>query len=170
MQIVAISIRLRNWGYQALWIMTMSPCQSFVETLRSKGYRITRQRELVIEAIAHRGNHVNAEDVFAHIQGKNHSVNITTVYRTLELLAEQGLASRIELGAGRVIYATYQHGPHIHLVCRQCGQVIDANQDLLLALTDQLNASYHFAADLQHISLLGLCNTCQAKQSIARGV
>ncbi len=50
-------------------------------------------------------------------------MNIATVYRTLELLVEQGLASRIDLGEERVIYATYQHGPHIHLVCRQCGQV-----------------------------------------------
>ncbi|HEX9091568.1 MAG TPA: Fur family transcriptional regulator [Anaerolineales bacterium] len=148
----------------------MSPCQCFLEALRSKGYRITHQRELVIEAIAHSGNHVNAEEVFTRIRGKYHSVNITTVYRTLELLVEQGLASRIELGAGRVIYATYQHGSHIHLVCRQCGQVLDANQDLLLALTDQLNAGYHFAADLQHISVLGLCRTCQAKQLFAREV
>lgn len=168
MQLVAITNRLLNWGNQVLWTITMSPCQSFIEALHQKGFRITRQRELVIEAIAHSGNHVNAEDVFAHIQGKNHSVDITTVYRTLELLVEQGLASRIELGAGRVIYATYQHGPHIHLVCRQCGQVIDANQDLLLALTDQLSASYQFAADLQHISVLGLCSPCQAKQSFAR--
>ncbi len=148
----------------------MSPCQSFIEVLHQKGFRITRQRELVIEAIAHSGNHVNAEEVYAHIQGKNHPVDITTVYRTLELLVEQGLASRIELGAGRVIYATYQHGPHIHLVCRQCGQVIDANQELLLALTDQLDAGYHFAADLQHISLLGLCSTCQAKQFVSREI
>ena len=144
----------------------MSPCQTFIDSLRSKGFRITHQREMVIEAIAHSGNHVNAEEVFAHIQERTHSVNITTVYRTLELLVEQGLASRIELGAGRVIYATYQHGPHIHLVCRQCGQVIDADQNLLLTLNDQLDAGYQFAADLQHISVLGLCNTCQAKQAI----
>ena len=141
----------------------MSPCQTFIETLRSRGYRITPQREMIIEAIAHGGHHINAEEVFANIQQRTRSVNIATVYRTLDLLVEQGLASRIDLGEGRVIYATYQHGPHIHLVCRQCGLVTDANQDLLSTLNRQLKSEYKFAADLQHISVLGLCTECQAR-------
>ncbi|OGO66621.1 MAG: hypothetical protein A2030_12000 [Chloroflexi bacterium RBG_19FT_COMBO_50_10] len=139
----------------------MSPCQTFIEALRSQGFRITPQREMIIEAIAHSGEHISAEQVFAQIQKRTHSVNITTVYRTLELLVQQGLASRIDLGKDRVIYATHQHGPHIHLVCRQCGQVIDADPNLLLTLNDQLNSGYQFAADLQHISVLGLCSDCQ---------
>lgn len=148
----------------------MSPCQTYIEILRTQGFRITRQREMIIEAIAHRGSHVNADDVFAIIRKRIQSVNITTVYRTLDLLVEQGLASRIDLGAGRVIYATYQHGPHMHLVCRQCGRVIDADQNLLLTLNKQLNRGYKFAADLQHISVLGLCNQCRARQAISREV
>jgi len=140
----------------------MSPCQTFIETLRTRGFRITPQREMIIETIAHSGDHVNAEQVFAQIQKKTHSVNIATVYRTLELLVSEGLATRIDLGQGRIIYAAYQHGPHIHLVCRQCGQVINANQNLLLGLNEQLNEAYQFAADLEHISLLGLCSDCRA--------
>ena len=141
----------------------MSPCQSFIDTLRSHGYRITPQREMIVEAIAHSGHHINAEEVFAQVQERTHSVNIATVYRTLDLLVEQGLASRIDLGEQRVMYATYQHGPHIHLVCRQCGQVIDAKQDMLSVLNHQLQSDYQFAADLQHISVVGLCSDCQAK-------
>jgi Fur family ferric uptake transcriptional regulator len=141
----------------------MSPCQTFVEALRSHGYRITPQREMIIEAIAHNGHHIDAEAIYELIQERSHAVNIATVYRTLDLLGELGLASRIDLGKGRVIYATFQHGPHIHLVCRQCGQVADANQDLLSTLNQQLQARYQFAADLQHISILGLCENCQAK-------
>jgi Fur family ferric uptake transcriptional regulator len=139
----------------------MSPCQTYIDTLRSHGYRITPQREMIIEAIAHQGDHINADEVFAIIQERTHSVNIATVYRTLDLLVEQGLATRIDLGEGRVIYATDQHGTHIHLVCRQCGQVLDANQELLSAFNQQLQSSYRFAADLQHISVLGLCSDCQ---------
>ena len=139
----------------------MSPCQTYIETLRSRGFRITSQREMIVEAIAHQGNHINAEEVFARIQQGTQVVNIATVYRTLTLLVEQGLAGRIDLGKGQVVYTTHQHGPHIHLVCRQCGQVIDADQDLLLALNEQLTTEYQFAADLQHISVLGKCNKCQ---------
>ena len=141
----------------------MSPCQTFIDTLRSHGYRITPQREMIVEAIAHSGHHINAEEVFAQVQERTSSVNIATVYRTLELLVEQGLASRIDLGEERVMYATYQHGPHIHLVCRQCGQMIDANQDMLSVLNHQLQSEYQFAADLQHISVVGLCSDCQVK-------
>lgn len=141
----------------------MSPCQTFIDTLRSDGFRITPQRELIIEAIAHSGHHINADEVFARIQGHSHSVNIATVYRTLDLLVEQGLASCIDLGEGRVIYATNQHGPHIHLVCRQCGQVIDADQEMLSSIDRQLQAEYHFLPDLQHISMVGLCAGCQSK-------
>jgi Fur family ferric uptake transcriptional regulator len=144
-------------------MIIMSPCQTFIETLRSRGYRITPQREMIVEAIAHSGHHINAEEVFAQVQERTRSMNIATVYRTLELLVEQGLASRIDLGEERVIYATYQHGPHIHLVCRQCGQVVDANQDMLSVLNHQLQSEYQFAADLQHISVVGLCSNCQVK-------
>jgi Fur family ferric uptake transcriptional regulator len=118
---------------------------------------------MIVEAIAHSGHHINAEEVFAQVQERTSSVNIATVYRTLELLVEQGLASRIDLGEERVMYATYQHGPHIHLVCRQCGQVIDANQDMLSVLNHQLQSEYQFEADLQHISVVGLCSDCQVK-------
>jgi len=147
----------------------MSPCQTFIETLRSHGYRITPQREMIIEAIAHSGNHVSAEQVYAQIHRKISSVNIATVYRTLELLVGEGLATRIDLGQSRVIYATYQHGPHIHLVCRQCSQVIDADQNLLIGLTEQLNLVYQFTADLQHISVLGLCSNCRCKYNDLKG-
>jgi Fur family ferric uptake transcriptional regulator len=139
----------------------MSPCQTFINTLRSRGFRITPQREMIIKAIAHQGNHINADEVFALVQQRARSVNIATVYRTLDLLVEQGFASRIDLGEGRVMYATTEHGPHIHLVCRQCGCVIDADQEILSAITLQLKKDYQFDADLQHISLLGLCSSCQ---------
>jgi Fur family ferric uptake transcriptional regulator len=139
----------------------MSPCQTFIKTLRSRGFRITPQREMIIEAIVHQGNHINADEVFTQIQKRTQSMNIATVYRTLELLVEQGLASRIDLGEGRVIYATHQHGSHIHLVCRQCGKILDANQEMLSTFNRQLQSDYHFVADLQHISMLGLCSECQ---------
>ena len=139
----------------------MSPCQSFIETLHSRGFRVTPQREMIIEAIAHQGEHINADEVFSLVHERTNAVNIATVYRTLDLLVDQGLASRIDLGEGRVIYASNQHGPHIHLVCRQCGRVLNADQELLSTFHQQLQSNYRFTADLQHISIPGLCDACQ---------
>jgi Fur family transcriptional regulator, ferric uptake regulator len=139
----------------------MPHCQTSIETLRRRGYRITPQRALIIEAIAHSRRHMTAEEVFAQVQQRTPGVNIATIYRTLDFLVKEGLAHRADLGGGQVIYATIQHGPHIHLVCRQCGTVIEADARLIAALRVQLQQQYGFAADLQHFALSGLCQGCQ---------
>jgi Fur family ferric uptake transcriptional regulator len=90
-------------------------------------------------------------------------MNIATVYRTLDLLVATGLTNRIDLWDGRVVYTTAQHGPHIHLVCRCCGEVFKADHHLLDALDEQLRSDYNFRADLQHLSISGVCARCQSQ-------
>ncbi len=139
----------------------MTHCHTFIQALRQRGYRLTPQREMVVEAIAHAGRHMTAEEVFAAVQERSQAINITTVYRTLELLFAEGMVSRIVLGDGRLVYATIRHGPHVHAVCRKCGRVIEGDESLLTALGEQLRERYGFAADLQHLSVPGLCRDCQ---------
>lgn len=144
----------------------MAPhCQAFIQALREKGYRLTPQREMVIEALAHSGKHVTAEEVLGYIRERTRSVNIATVYRTLDLLVSEGLATRMALGDGRSVYATTQHGPHIHLLCRKCGRVIEADEQLLASFGQRAQAQYGFAAELRHLSIPGLCRDCQLGQS-----
>lgn len=140
----------------------MPHCHTFIEKLRERGYRITPQREMVIQTIAHSGCHMTAEQVSEVVQARVAAVNIATVYRTLDVLVKEGLASRIDLGTGQVVYATAKHGPHIHLVCRQCGQVLDADQTLVESLRQHLADVYGFAADVDHIAIHGLCEKCGA--------
>jgi Fur family ferric uptake transcriptional regulator len=80
-------------------------------------------------------------------------------------LVEEGLASRADLGGGRVVYATAQHGPHIHLVCRHCGQVIDADVAPFESLFGQIQDQYGFACGPQHFAINGLCAGCQSESS-----
>ena len=138
----------------------MSHCHTLIQSLRNSGCRITPQREMIIEAVAHAAGHASAEQVYAQVRERTKAVNLATVYRTLDLLVEKGLASRLNLGDGRVAYATRQHGPHIHLVCRQCGATFLAETSLLERLDEQLSAEYGFRADLQHLSMVGLCADC----------
>lgn len=133
-----------------------------IESLRQKGYRITPQREWITDAVAHSDHHVSAEQILEKVQQHTTAINLATVYRTLELLTAQGLVSRLDLGGGCVVYATTHHGPHIHLVCRLCGQVIDADCQTTVSLGQQLAEQYHFQADLGHISILGVCGGCRA--------
>ncbi|KPL05941.1 hypothetical protein AMJ86_10320 [bacterium SM23_57] len=141
----------------------MPHCQTIIEHLRKKGYRITPQREMIIESIAHSNSHMSAEEVFSELQKRTKATNIATVYRTLEMLWEEGLACRNDLGEGHIVYATLEHGPHIHLICRYCSTVIDADPRVLQPLQERLNSEYRFEADLQHLSIFGVCKGCQHK-------
>jgi len=139
----------------------MPHCHTFIETLRRRGYRITPQREMIVEVIAHSSRHMTAEEVFAEVQTRTRAVNVATVYRTLDLLVEEGLASRANLGGGRVVYATAEHGPHVHLVCRHCGYVIDADVASFESLFGHIQDQYGFACGPQHFAITGLCVGCQ---------
>ena len=143
----------------------MSHCQSLLDSLRQNGNRITPQREMIVEALAHSDRHLSAEEVFETVQRRTRSINIATVYRTLELLVCEGLASRVDMGDEGIVYATLKHGPHIHLVCRQCHEVIQTDDLTLNPFREQLEAHYRFTPDLGHISIIGLCAACQAEAS-----
>lgn len=144
----------------------MSHCHTLLDTLRQRGYRLTPQREMIVEALAHADGHVTAEEIYAQVSDRVQAVNIATVYRTLELLVATGLTSRIDLRDGRVVYTTAQHGPHIHLVCRCCGEIFNADHYLVDALDEQLRVQYKFQADLQHLSISGVCAKCQSKSDV----
>ena len=139
----------------------MSHCETIVAELRTRGYRITPQRELIIQAIAHSPRHITAEEIALQLQKFTQAINIATVYRTLDLLWQEGFACRNDLSEGKIVYATVQHGPHIHLVCRKCNQVIDADSDALKSLNHALQDQYGFDSDLDHFSIFGVCSECQ---------
>jgi len=145
----------------------MTHCHTLIEDLRRKGYRLTPQREMIVNIIAHSESHMSADNIYSQVQERTGAVNIATVYRTLDMLVSEGLACRTNLGDGKIIYATREHGPHMHLVCKSCHEVIDAPQDPLTSIGQQLKEQYHFQADLQHISFFGLCGECQERNTIA---
>ena len=138
----------------------MSHCHTIITALRQRGYRITPQREMVINIIAHASRHMSAEEIFQELGQQTQATNLATVYRTLDMLWEEGFACRNDLSEGKIVYATFQHGPHIHLVCRHCNQIIEADPQVLGSLGDQLNNQYAFHADLHHLSIFGLCQEC----------
>ncbi len=139
----------------------MSHCQTVLHNLRQKGYRITPQREMIIQTIAHSDDHMTAEDIFSVVQQRTRAVNLATIYRTLEMLIDEGVATRIDLGDGKIVYATAEHGPHIHLVCKDCGYIFDAEPQLLETIAEQLQTQYNFTPDLNHISIFGICSGCK---------
>jgi Fur family ferric uptake transcriptional regulator len=139
----------------------MTHCASLIDTLRRRGFRITPQREMIIQALAHGNAHATAEQVYTDVRQRSQAINLATVYRTLDLLVDTGLASRVLMADGQALYSTVQHGPHLHLVCRQCAATFTADASLLSDIEQVLESKYSFQADLQHISLVGVCEKCR---------
>jgi Fur family ferric uptake transcriptional regulator len=116
---------------------------------------------MVLSAIEDSDDHISAEEIYAQIVVKYPNVNISTVYRTLELLKRLGLVTETDLGGGRVRYHSAEKGHHHHLVCQKCGTMIDIDESTLARLQDVLLHRYNFSARLSHVAIFGLCERCQ---------
>jgi len=134
---------------------------SCAQVLKEMGYRLTPQRMMVVEALHDSEQHVSAEDLFARVKAKYPYANISTVYRTLELLKELGLVNEIALGDGCVRFHPAEKGRHHHLVCQKCHKIIDLPEAELAPLEDILSEKHRFKADLKHTAVFGLCDRCQ---------
>jgi Fur family ferric uptake transcriptional regulator len=143
----------------------MTHCHTILDQLRQRGFRITPQREMIIHAVAHSPNHITAEEIADLLQEHTQVINIATVYRTLDLLWQEGFACRNDLSEGKIVYSTFEHGPHIHLVCRKCNKVIDADTRILNSLGLDLQDKYGFESDLGHFSIFGLCSHCRGQDT-----
>jgi Fur family ferric uptake transcriptional regulator len=129
------------------------------ETLRARGYRLTPQRQLVLEAVGRLG-HATPEDIAGAVRKTATGVNISTVYRTLELLEELGLVQHTHLGHGAPTYSLAGEADHVHLVCRDCGGIDEAPPELVAPVVEQLAATLGFQVDVGHFAVFGRCRAC----------
>lgn len=133
------------------------------QTLHERGFRMTPQRQLVLDAVEQL-EHATPEQVCASVQRLAPAVNITTVYRTLDLLERLGVVRHTHLGHGAPSYSVREH-EHVHLVCHRCGRVVEAPPELLEPLRGTLRTEYGFALDVSHLALSGHCRDCSAEES-----
>ena len=139
----------------------MKSTSSIIERLREQGYRLTPQRAMILSSIEESDRHISAEEIYAQVAARYPQVNISTVYRTLELLKQLGLIYETDLGEGRVRYHPEDKGHHHHLVCQNCGAIIDIDESALAGLKDVLLDQYDFNAQLRHVAIFGLCGNCR---------
>jgi Fur family ferric uptake transcriptional regulator len=132
---------------------------SLQEQLRARGYRLTPQRELVLDAVTSLG-HATPEEAHTWIHDRSSGVNISTVYRTLELLEELGLVRHAHLSHGAPTYHAASMAEHVHLICRSCEAVSELSPEAVAPLVDSLRREHGFAADVGHLTVFGLCREC----------
>jgi len=129
--------------------------------LRAKGYRLTPARQLVLSAVLAL-EHATPDAICAEVQRTASSVNLSTVYRTLELLEELDLVSHTHLGHGAPIYHAAHERDHLHLVCGACGKITEAAANCADTLVDRLRGDFGFETDVPHFALFGRCADCVA--------
>ena len=129
--------------------------------LRARGLRATPQRRFVVGALQSLG-HGTPDQVWEQVQQVAPSMSPSTVYRALELLEELGVVAHTHLGHGAPTYHLATHADHIHLVCRSCGAVQEADVSRAHQLAEEITARFGFVPDLGHLSLDGLCAVCAA--------
>ncbi|MET0522890.1 MAG: Fur family transcriptional regulator [Jiangellaceae bacterium] len=127
--------------------------------LRAQGYRLTPQRELVLGAVRQL-DHGSPEEILSRVRESAKGVNISTVYRTLELLEKLGLVSHTHLGHGAPAYHATTEPDHLHLVCRNCERVTEVEPTIAAGLVGDVAARFGFRTDLRHLTVFGTCREC----------
>jgi Fur family ferric uptake transcriptional regulator len=130
--------------------------------LRAQGYRLTPQRELILDAVDTLG-HATPDEVLAEVRKKSSALNVSTVYRTLEVLEELGLVRHAHLSDRAPTYHSVRDHEHFHLVCRNCHQVISVDPDVLDPLLERLREEFAFEADVGHLTVFGRCTDCRGE-------
>jgi Fur family ferric uptake transcriptional regulator len=123
---------------------------------------MTPQRQLILDAVAELHGHVSADQVYQRVARAFPDVNISTVYRTLEVLEELGVVRHTHFHDGVAQYERTDAAQHHHLVCSRCGAESELDLDVLQPLAEELKRRYGFEADLAHSAIVGVCRQCAA--------
>jgi len=140
----------------------MSCGKRLAEQLRERGYRVTAQRTIILETIAHMKAHNSAQQVYEGARQRLPGLNLATVYRTVESLHEAGLINILSAGGEPMRFSLRNpENSHSHLVCRECGSIFEVATKGIEAFTRRVETETRFRIDSEHLTLEGLCETCK---------
>ena len=130
--------------------------------IREQGYRLTLQRQIIMDTLCAIGDHASANAVYERVHNRSPAIDRATVYRTLHFFHELQLVTSAEID-GETLYEVAGPASHHHLICRVCGreQTLDGRD--LQGLIKHLSESYGFTAELRHLIIPGVCRSCQAE-------
>jgi Fur family ferric uptake transcriptional regulator len=136
----------------------------YASVMREHGYRVTPQRQLILDAIGASGGHTTPDEIYERVQARTPAINRATVYRTLDFLSELRLIVAIRMG-GQTYYEIAGETPHHHLICRACGGMTQLDNALIDELIEAIDEKYNFTVDMDHVGLFGLCEPCRRAEA-----
>ncbi|MCU0506977.1 MAG: transcriptional repressor [Anaerolineae bacterium] len=139
----------------------MSCQDQLFKALRQQGMRVTPQREIILTVLHDFADHATADEIFRRVQAQSGAIDISTVYRTLELLGDMKMLAVVDAPDGQRRYALkHTHDEHAHLVCSECGGVMEVDPQPLRELARALRQQHGFALAIDHVTLTGHCPAC----------
>jgi Fur family transcriptional regulator, ferric uptake regulator len=130
--------------------------------MAERGLKSTRQRSMIVDVFFGMHGHLSVEEVWARIRQDDPRVSVATVYRTMKLLAESGLAHAQNFGDGQTRYeAAVGREHHDHLICTRCGTIIEFENDQIERMQDAVARRHGFKVSSHKMELYGLCKNCQ---------
>ncbi len=144
-------------------------CQTqMAQTLKEYGHRATPQRLMILSAVRHSEGHITAAEVFEAVKQSYPFIDVSTVYRTLDMLRRMRLVSETHMGGDQHAYEWMDAERHHHLICNDCESVTSMEDSFLDALGGQIRRAYGFAADIEHLAIFGLCRDCRQDEDAER--
>ena len=136
--------------------------QEVLEKYISKhNLKITKQRRAVLESFLAIDEHISADDLYKIVSEKEPKIGLATVYRTLALLTQSGLAEELDFGEGQKRYEhKYEHSHHDHMICTKCGRILEFQNPLIEKLQEDVAHEHQFKMTSHNLDLFGLCSDC----------
>jgi Fur family ferric uptake transcriptional regulator len=137
--------------------------QVFLDYLEQKRLKLTRHRELILENFIGNEGHRSVDDIYRLVREQDPRIGYTTVYRTMKLLVDCGLAREIDLADGITRYEhLYNHEHHDHMICTRCGSSIEFYNAEIEALQDAASQQLGFKVVDHRLQIYGLCKDCRS--------
>jgi Fur family transcriptional regulator, ferric uptake regulator len=136
--------------------------------IAERGLKATRQRDLIVDTFFSVSGHLSVDELLAKVQSRAHNIGAATVYRTMKILTDAGLASARHFDDGQTRYeAAIGRHHHDHLICTRCGTIVEFENDRIEALQDKVARQHGFQVTSHKMELYGFCESCQ--RAIAGG-
>lgn len=147
--------------------LTPGEIEKLKSNLKEKGYKLTPQRRAIVDIIiSNEGSHLTTEELYDLVKIECPEIGLATVYRTVQLLEELGVVSKLDLNDGCYRYELVrddENHQHHHLICSQCGKVIEVQGDLLEVLEQEIETKYDFQIKNHSVKFYGICSECKKK-------
>ena len=136
--------------------------QQLHKYMAAHNLKTTRQRDLIVQIFFNTLEHISVEELYEKAKEKDSNIGFATVYRTMKMLTDSGLANRRNFGDGHTRFEnTYEGEHHDHMICNSCGNITEFESQALDTLKDEIAEKNNFSLQYHQMQLYGLCGKCQ---------